>query len=249
MPAEPIPGGREFRRRHQTPRNAAQFLEDAVFKVEPLSAADWREIDEMMSLRFSGFFVSALMGAALPWRSLRHLAALSLFELDPAIESIEVMPERVTLYAGGKPRKYVPHFRLRSGSSVTVADVIRRGQEDNPVRTRATALLQEIYARRGIRYRALPEATVTAQPRLGNARAVLGCRGFRPTQEAEMAVVETLGQPRRHTLASLAGCLPTIDHLKDTVFALAARRVVRLDLGAPCHGDMTVELLSWRGLQ
>ena len=248
MPVQPIPGGPAFRQ-HPGRGYAAALLDDIAFMVAPLTAAEWKALDERLSQRFSGFFVSTLMGAALPWRNLRHLAALSLFELDPAIDSIEVMPERVVLSAGGRPREYVPHFRLRSGSQVTMADVIRRDQEDNPVRARATALLQEIYARRGIRYCALPETVVTAQPRLDNARAILGCRGFRPTPDAEMAIVETLGQPGRHTVASLAGRLPTVAHLKDTVFALATRRVLRVDLGAACHGDMAVGLLSWKGLQ
>jgi hypothetical protein len=249
MPIEPITGGAASVGRRPRPESAEPRLDDIAFAVAPLTAADWKQIDERLAGRFNGFFVSRLMGAALPWRSRRHFNALSLFELDPAIDRIEIMPERVMFVVDGRTRDYTPHFRLRSGAEVTVVDVLRRGQESNPARAAVTAVLEEIYARRGIRYHALHEARVAAQPRLGNARAVLACRGFDPPPEAEMAVVETLGERRRHTVGSLAERLQTTVGVKDTVFALATRRKVRLDLWAPRHADMAVELLSWRGLQ
>ena len=49
---------------------------------------------------------------------------------------------------------------------------------------RGISPLRDIYAHRGIRYCALPEGAVTAEPVLGNARAVLACRGYDPPPEA-----------------------------------------------------------------
>ena len=244
MPSQTFPEGRT---RTARCRADGPSLDDIAFAVTPLTEADWKEISEQQAKRFSGFFVSNLMGEALAWRGLRHLAALSLFELDPAIDRIEVMPEHVTLSVGGKVRRYTPHFRLRSGLQVTVADVLRKGQENSPTRAAVTTHLEQIYAARGVRYVTLPEKLVTAEPRLGNARAVLECRGHRPAPETEMAVVETLSEPGRHTVGTLAERLDGGTDVKNCVFALATRRTVRLNLRASRHEDMEVRLLTWQG--
>jgi len=203
MPVEPIPGGAAFVGRRRSTGSAGALPVDVAFRTAPLSPAEWSEIDERLAKRFSGFFASRLMDRALPWRGLRHLATLSLFELNPAVESIEVMPERVTMFVDGRARDYTPHFRLRSAGGVAMADVLRYGQERNPARARVTALLRDIYAHRGIRYCALPEGAVTAEPVLGNARAVLACRGYDPPPEAELSPAATQLPTRRSPIERL----------------------------------------------
>ena len=192
---------------------------DLAYLIEPLTPSDWALINQKLERRFSGVFVSRVNGKALPWRGTHHLAALSLFELDPTIDAFEVMPERMSLTLGSKRYSFIPAFRIRSGHSVMMVDVLHAGQEAQPHRARLTAAINTAYSSVGLRYRTIPERDVLAQPRLRNARFVLGYRGFDPVGETEMAVVKVLSQPGAHTVNSVIAAAAAHPDVRDTLFS------------------------------
>ncbi len=221
---------------------------DLACRIEPLTDDDWKGINSEIDRRFGGFFVSGANQKVLAWRGEHQLAALSVFELDPGIDAFEVSPERITVMVAGKKRSYVPAYRLRRGSATVMLDVLHRRQETHPLRPIVTATIRAGYARIGIHYRVLPERRLYAQPRLRNARFVLGHRGLDTRAETELAVIRVLGRPGPHDVASVVAALPGLPDARETLLALATRRRVKLGLWAPEIGSMTAELISWRGL-
>ena len=221
---------------------------DVPYQIEALTDLDWREINKGLDRRFSGLFASGLNGKMVPWRSENHLAALSLFELDPGIDGFEVMPERISLSIDGKRRSYIPAFRLRCGSVTIMVDILRAAQEKHPKRAQVSATIRAAYECIGVRYQTISARSVLAQPRQSNARYVLEYRGFRPPAETELAVVKALGRTGRHTIDSLTASLLEFPDARDTLFSLATRRRIKVGLWAKTTGEMSAALLSWRGL-
>jgi hypothetical protein len=221
---------------------------DVPYQIQALTDRDWREINKGLDRRFSGLFVSGVNGKLVPWRGEHHLAALSLFELDPAIDSFEVMPERISLSIDGKLRSYIPAFRLRCGSITLMVDVLHPGQEKHPKRAQVSATIRAAYGCIGVRYRTMSEREVFAQPRQRNARYVLEYRGFQASAETELAVVKALGRSGKHTIDSLTASLAEFPDARDTLFFLATRRRIKVGLWATTPGGMPAELLSWKGL-
>ena len=221
---------------------------DVPYRIEALTDEDWKEINKGLDRRYSGLFVSGVNGGVLPWRGEHHLAALSLFELDPGIDSFEFMPERISLTIEGKKRSYIPAFRLRCGPATLMVDVLHPGQEKHPKRAQVSATIRAAYGCIGVRYRTLSEREVFAQPRQRNARYVLEYRGFRPSAETELAAVKALGRRGRHTVDSLTASLGDFPDVRDTLFSLATKRRIKLGLWAETPGEMPAELLSWKGL-
>ena len=221
---------------------------DLACRIEPLSDNDWKGINSKIDRRLGGFFVSSVNQKVLPWHGMHQLAALSVFEMDPGIDAFEVSPERVTVMVAGKKRSYVPAYRLRRGSATVMVDILHRRQETHPLRPIVTATIRAGYARIGIHYRVLPERRVFAQPRLRNARFVLGHRGLDTCAETELAVVRVLGRKGLHDVASVAAALPDLPDARETLLALATQRRVKLGLWAATPGAIKAELISWRGL-
>jgi hypothetical protein len=221
---------------------------DLAYRIDPLTDQDWKDINAGLDRRFSGLFISGVNSKELPWRGTHHLAAMSLFELDPAIDQFEVMPERITVTIDGKRRRYIPAFRLLCGRTVLMVDVLHVGQEKHPKRAEVTETLRMAYGCRGIRYKTIPERRVFAQPRQRNARYVLEYRSVHPAAETEMAVVKALAKHGKHTVDSVVATLADYPDGRDALLALATQRRVKLDLWAATPGEMTASLLSWKGL-
>ncbi len=217
--------------------------------IAELTADDWRKVSEGLTRRFSGDFPLDRNGTVLNWRTQRERAAISILALDPRIDSIEVMPERVTLIVDGRNRTCSPALRIKSGRRVVMADVIRNSSAGLPGRCELTELLTQVYGERGITYTTMLESRVCREPRLRNARFVLGYRGVDSDPGTELAVVGALSKGVQVKLKVLEDRLSGSGDVRATVFALATRRKIRLDLWATDFADMSVQLVSWEGLR
>lgn len=213
----------------------------------PLTDDDRKRVARRMTRTFSGSFTSIIQGASLPWHDRRELEALSLFELDHRVESIEMRPERVTLIIDGCPRSHIPAFRLRFGDRSVAIDVLGDAATRDPSRQALTDVLTVVYAARGMRYTSIPHAAVRAQPRLRNSRLVLRARNYEPGLGTEMAILSVLSTPVSQTLASIVEELSDHPNVREAVYSLVTRRRVAVDLWAPKPEDMAVLLLAERG--
>ncbi len=217
--------------------------------ITQTTADEWRKVSEGLTRRFSGDFPLAHTGTVLNWRTQRERAAISILALDPRITLIEVMPERVTVVVDGRQRTWWPALRLTSGRQVAMVDVIRDSSLNSPARSELTELLTRIYGERGIPYSIMLESRVRREPRLRNARFVLGYRGVDPDRDTELAVVGALSRVKKIKLGVLEAKLAHTGNVRATVFAMATRGQVRLDLWAADFADMSTQLASWEGLR
>lgn len=214
-----------------------------------ITAADWVKVSEGLTRRFSGDFPYARNNTVLNWRTERERAAISIFALDPRIDGIEVMLERVTLVVEGRRKTWSPALRITAGRNVAMTDIIRDASADLPARRELTELLTWVYRKRGIAYTTLLESQVRKEPRFHNARLILGYRGVEIEAASEMAVAAALSTSIKVTLGELETKLAGHAEVRATVFKLATLGFVRVDLWADNLADMSVKLVSWEGLQ
>jgi hypothetical protein len=97
-------------------------------------------------------------------------------------------------------------------------------------------VLSQLYASRGILYRAVERRAVRAEPRFSNSLYILRARGYEPPLDQELLVVEVLTGRSRCTLVELdrATGHPTI---RGAVLALALKRRVDLDVSTAATPD------------
>lgn len=217
--------------------------------IAQTTADDWRKVTEGLTRRFSGEFPYVRTGAVLNWRRKRERAAISIFALDPRIDNIEVIPERVTIVIGGKRRVWSPALRVTSRRRIAMVNIIRDSTLASAGCCELTEILTYIYGERGITYTVMLESRVRKEPRLSNARFVLGYRNVDPDRDTELAVVGVLTQDVETSLGYLESKLGGFGDVRAAVFAMAARGQIKLDLCARDLADMSVKLVSWEGLQ
>jgi hypothetical protein len=212
---------------------------------ERVSNAEWESLFLVCPGRWSGVFASVAYGKRIPWQGKDRLAALTLFELDPTIVSVEVMPEAVGIATNGARLWTTPMFRVTRASGISVMDSLRRSQYENPNGSLnwPIAALRDAYAHIGVPYEVLPEPALYRQPRLRNARAVIDGQADLPSASAMTIIAEMLAVPGKHTVSSVSAALPDLPGVKETVFAMATHHWVKLGLGAPTLETMLVTLL------
>jgi hypothetical protein len=212
------------------------------FKFSPLTEEDHARISRSLSNRVSGSFSSRLVSGPVPWRGTRELAALTLFELDLRVDSIEVTPEVATVLVNGEQISHIPTFLIRQGTTEVVLDVLDDTKAADSDRSALTHALKRAYASRGIRYGILRHAAVKAEPRQRNARLVLRSRRYEMGSHTALAIIATLSARGPHTVGSVMAAHPGIPNIREAVYALAANRRVAIDLWAQQPEEMTVSL-------
>jgi hypothetical protein len=212
------------------------------FRFSPLTEEDRSRISRSLSNRVSGSFSSRLVSGPVPWRGTRELAALTLFELDLRVDSIEVTPEVATVLVNGRQVSHIPAFLLRQGTTEVVLDVLDDAKAVDPDRAALTQALKRAYASRGIRYGILRHAAVKAEPRQRNARLVLRSRRYDMGSQTALAIIATLSGRGPHTVGSVMAAHPGIPNIREAVYALAANRQVTIDLWAEQPENMAVSL-------
>lgn len=223
--------------------------ESIDFKFAPLTDEHAGRIARSLSNRVSGSFSSLLESGLLRWRSPAELAALSLFELDLQVDSVETTPEVATVWIGGKWVDHIPAFRLRTGTTVLVLDVLGDTYARTPHRLALTDALKRAYEARRVRYGVLRHADVKAEPRQRNARLVLRSRRYEMNPQASLEITATLSTGGPHTVGSVMAANPNTPNIREAVYALAARRRIAIDLWARQPESMAVSLApqeKWR---
>jgi hypothetical protein len=214
-------------------------------KFERLEDNEWQMLVQMSPGVRSGVFASVAFGRPLRWLGEHHLAALILFELDPGIDGIEIMPEAVTVTIQGWRETFYPMFRLTMGGQTVVIDALAQSQyssRDENLNWPVDAL-QRAYSAIGIGYKALREREVNAQPRMRNARAVVDGQAPVPCVATMDIIAKLLTRRGRHTIRTIVAALPDVPDVMATVFAMATHRWVNLTLWSATPGAMVVKLL------
>jgi hypothetical protein len=221
--------------------------EIAAACILPLTTEDWKRIQANMRRHVSGVFSSRKMNAPLPWRKPLERALLCLLEVDPWVDSIETMPHQVVLVVEGKERRYTPAIQIRSGGRTAVMDAVSDSRAADPARIELTSVLKSVYRAHGFDYSAVPQREILLEPRFGNARSILRCRGFTPDIETERRVVEVLSTARSSTIAGIQERLAPRPYVPETVCAMMLAGRVTLDLSAARPSEMRVALRTRDG--
>lgn len=222
--------------------------EIAAARILPLTTDEWKRIQTNMRRRVSGVFSSRKMNAPLPWRKPLERALLCLLEVDPWVDTIETMPHQVVLIVEGKERRYTPGIQIRSGGRIAVMDALTDTRAADPARIEITKVLKSVYRARGIDYGAIPQQEILLEPRFGNARSILRCRGFTPDVETERRVVEALSTARSRTIAEIQERLAPRPYVPETVCAMMLAGRVALDLSAAQPSAMRAALRTRDGV-
>lgn len=120
-----------------------------------------------------GYFASIKMQAQIPYESTLERLALSLFEVDPAVQEIYAQPEIMRLEIDGVTAKHYPDFRLvRADRDCLVEVKPSEKAEEASYGAMFQAARQEA-AKRSLDYLVLTEKEIERQPRLDTAEIIL----------------------------------------------------------------------------
>ncbi len=191
---------------------------------------------------YQGLFASTKNARPIPWKTFASRDLMCLLETDADVQSYEASPECVSFVLDGITRKHVPSFRVMMGYGSAILDALVNVGGSGDRQRRTTEALAEIYADRGIPYRALSIGDIRLQPRFGNAKWILARRGYHTSEREELLVVGELSVQGRLTIAYLEAALPAVENVAAVVCAMAVRGHLTLDLSAPAAFDMSVSL-------
>jgi hypothetical protein len=191
---------------------------------------------------YQGLFASAKNARSIPWKTFASRDLMCLLETDAHVQSYEPSPECVSFVLDDITRRHVPSFRVRMGQGTAILDALVNVGGSGDRQRRTTEALAEIYADRGIPYRALSIGDIRLQPRFGNAKWILARRGYHTSEREELLVVGELSVQDRLTIAYLEAALPAVENVAAVVCAMAVQGHLTLDLSAPAALDMRVSL-------
>ena len=211
-------------------------------RFAPITNEDWKRIQASMRRQVSGAFTSMKMNAALPWRKPAERDMLALLEVDPKVDTIEVLPHQVVVLIEGKERRHFPSFQVRSGARTAIVDAISNREAAYPARKAFTAVLEDVYQERGLKYLAVAAGEILVEPRFANVRYILRCKRFSSAPETEREVIDILSERRSATLAEIRDQLSARPFVPETVCAMALSRMVNLNPGAPEPTEMAATL-------
>ncbi|MBY0334173.1 MAG: hypothetical protein K2X49_26240 [Acetobacteraceae bacterium] len=219
-----------------------------IHDFAPASQDDWKALTRGLERRVHGVFASRKMQASIPWRNRAERDLMVLLEADGRVLGYEHLTDRITLSTGGKARVHYPSFRVRTATGRVLVDVFRvapgRRGADHPIAQMVARACEQT----GRAYRALSEAEVHLRPRFDNARHVLGYRRMTPDPATVLRVTEVLSRRSgTATVRQIAADLPDEPQAAGTVFAMALRSIVCLDMSAVDPLDMRATLRA-RGL-
>jgi hypothetical protein len=212
-----------------------------ISSIAPIDIATRRDRARGVVRRVHGIFSSAKNNQPIPWETEEQRDLMALLELDCSIFSYEVPSERVSFTVNGETLTRIPALGVVTSRGRAVLDTFPERDARSDRRRSLINALTEIYADRGIPYRAFFGNEIRVQPRFRNARWVLASRAYMASMEEEIQVTAALSMGSDHTFNSLKAELPNIE-AEGTVCSLAARRQVAIDLSAPRYGEMRLRL-------
>ena len=210
--------------------------------VGPLDTAARAARENGVSRRVHGLVASRKNACPMRWSTTEQRDMMVLLELDPAVLSYETAPEMVRFTVGGRSREHVPAFRAATRRGPVMLDTFpARGRSDER-RLLLVAALTEIYAARGVPYRACDGGQIRLEPRFGNARWIRSRSWHRPTQAEIFLVTGALTAEDHRTIASLQSELPRVADVGAVVGAMAVAGQLVLDLSAAKPADIVVSM-------
>ncbi len=201
-------------------------------KVSPLTDADRAKILAGVSRRVHGVFASPKNRGPVPWSRREQRDLMHLLEVDGRILTYQVAPEQVEYLLDGKSNKHLPAFRVRTRSGEAILDVFSGADGHSDARARKLAALTDIYADRGIPYRAFAASQITMEPRFGNAKWLLRERAYQPDAEEALLLTATLTKRGGSTVEELRAALPGVANLHGVLGAMVVRGLISADLSA-----------------
>lgn len=201
------------------------------------------------ALRMTGSFASEKLRGPVEWTTPEQRDAMALLELNADVASYRAWARDVPLRALGCDLAYRPSMSvgLRTGGSL-VLDVAPDEQVGTPPRVAVEAVVAAACAADGARFASVRRSSLLAEPRRGNAWAVLRARGWSFTEDWGFRVARAL---------SSAGGAAPLGRLRDeaagggrelhaAACVLAMRGRLRLDLGGADPDACVVSLARGR---
>ena len=225
-------------------RATGPATENSVSAISPLDADDVSRMKAAQKRRAHGVFQSEKSGKSLPWRNEAERDLMALLEVDPAVHSMEAWPEKVSIVLNGRESSWVPALRVQfaDGPRTAILDAAETWDADKPWRRRLSRSLARIYGDRQIAYRFFAAREIRVQPRLRNAKAILERRGYPIDAASELLAIEALSVGAR-TIGEVGHIFPGgPDAARNTLYSMAIRGIVELDLSAAAAANMRVWL-------
>lgn len=215
-------------------------LVGVVSHIAPLSTRERSEIVGGLAKRVHGVFASRKNHRSLPWRTHEEQDLFRLLEVDSSVHGFQAMPERVTYEQNGQHRSHVPAARAFTKHGSVVLDAFPDHAMDR--RTKLIRLLTDVYADRGIPYRALSSKSLRLLPRMDNAKHVLAHRCLHVPAGVDLAIQSTLTGRDSLTIGEIAQELGHIADIAGVVCAMAIDGDLVLNLSALAPSEMRVSL-------
>lgn len=196
--------------------------------------------------RAMGRYFSVKMGNSLPWESRLELRDLYRCEVDPKITSYAVQPETMHWRWAGKARRYTPdRIDLIAGGQRRIVEVKDTfDPEKDTDYTQKLEQASQIYAALGISFEIRDGSSILDEPSFSAIEEIQAYRRTAITP-ADITTVhrelQSESKPLHDILSSMGGA-----HSKATLFAMAVRRIVDIDVTNGLHDGAAVSLLETR---
>ncbi|WP_326914447.1 TnsA endonuclease N-terminal domain-containing protein [Sphingopyxis chilensis] len=194
--------------------------------------------------RAMGRYFSVKMGNLLPWESRLELRDLYRCEVDPKITSYFVQPETMHWRCAGKARRYTPdRIDHVAGGQRRVIEI--KDSFDPKADTDYTEKLEQasqIYAALGHNFEIRERSAILNEPSFS---AIEEIQAYRRTAITPVDIT-TVHHALRSESKPLSDILSMMNgaHPKATLFAMAVRRFVNIDVTNGLHDGAAVSLLE-----
>lgn len=192
--------------------------------------------------RVIGTFASKKMQRGIDWESKLEHDAVYHIEYDPDVVTYEEQPFKWKYLDRGKPRVYIPDFKLVRSSSVFPYIIEVKEEEallDPHVSTRLK-LLQESFSRKRMNFQVWTERTIRVHPLLDNLKFFHRYAWTQLTLRHELLLIELFENHREISASEVEGGLLTIGAGRDVLWALLASGILDMDRNCMLNGDSPI---------
>ena len=178
-----------------------------------------------------------------PWESQLELDFLRLMEVDNSVTAFYAQPEICHYQLKGKEHRYFPDLRVeRADRSVRMVEIKFQEKADTPENKERFALIEALYAERGISFEVVTETVIRRQPRLANAKLLLEAREFTPSERLCLRVAEAFAVRRPATLGDLEAVLGFSPARRGELYAMAMCGYFDIDIeNAPLSANSLIK--------
>lgn len=184
-------------------------------------------------------------GTSKPWFDEVARDFMQLLAVDPSVRSFEPRPGKIRLQIDGERVEHTPDFRVERGTERAIVDIARSRGGAEDARPHVIAALHRLCRDRGLSYRQVSRQAVYLEPRFGNACELLRFKSVHPTPEFAFEVVDLLSHRGGWAArGDLEDALGGRDAVLPSLYALALRRTLLVDMGTPLSRETRLFLLA-----